>query len=150
MRRSGVRAGNGGSLRQPRYVEPLSDDVRSQTMARSATDIVHDIINAAVVDAIVALKDASKGLPNVLLRDMNAIHANTAFGDLPQAVQSAVAASVRGAFTQLQKDGYVIAEAKSVQAPARPGPRPPGSRPPEGPRGPAPRPGPRGRPRPTR
>ncbi|HEX8414835.1 MAG TPA: hypothetical protein VF637_13250 [Sphingomicrobium sp.] len=119
-------------------------------MARSATDIVHDIINAAVVDAIVALKDASKGLPNVLLRDINTIHANTAFGDLPQAVQSAVAASVRGAFTQLQKDGYVVAEAKSVQAPGRPGPRPPGSRPPDGPRGTAPRPGPRGRPRPSR
>ena len=131
-------------------VEPLSDDVRSLGMARSATDIVHDIINAAVVDAIVALKDASKGLPNVLLRDMSAIHANTAFADLPASVQSAVAASVRGAFTQLQKDGYVIAEAKSVQAPGRSGPRPPGSRPPDGPRGPAPRPGPRGRPRPSR
>jgi hypothetical protein len=42
-------------------------------MARSATDIVHDIINAAVVDAIVALKDASKGLPNALPRLQHAL-----------------------------------------------------------------------------
>ena len=90
-------------------------------MARSATEIVHDVINAAVVDAIVALKDASQGLPNALIRDLASIHANTAFGDLPSAVQKAVAASVRNAFSQLQKDGYVIAEAKSVLAtPPRP------------------------------
>jgi hypothetical protein len=90
-------------------------------MARSATEIVHDVINAAVVDAIVALKDASQGLPNALIRDLASIHANTAFSDLPSAVQKAVAASVRNAFSQLQRDGYVIAEAKSVLATA---PRP--------------------------
>lgn len=121
-------------------------------MARSATDTVHDIIAAAVVDAIVALKSASNGLPNALLRDLNAIHGNTAFADLPQAVQSVVASSVRSAFTQLQKDGYVVADAKSVRAaPGRqdfqpsgkspasgqrrsPSPRPPTSRPPRPPR----------------
>lgn len=89
-------------------------------MTKSATEIVHDIINAAVVDAIIALRVASKGLPNALLRDVNAIHANTAFGDLPEAVRSAVASSVREAFAKLQKEGYVVAEAKSVQVkPAR-------------------------------
>lgn len=87
-------------------------------MAKSATDIIQDVINAAVVDAIVALKDASQGLPNALMRDLAAIHANTAFGDLPDAVQKAVANSVRNAFTQLRKDGYTIAEARSV-APAQ-------------------------------
>jgi hypothetical protein len=85
-------------------------------MARSATEIVHGVINAAVVDAIVALKEASQGLPNALIRDLASIHANTAFSDLPPAIQKAVAASVRNAFSQLQKDGYVIAEAKSVAA----------------------------------
>ena len=50
-------------------------------MTQSATDIVRDVINAAVVDAIVALKDASQGLPNALMRDLAAIHANTAFND---------------------------------------------------------------------
>ena len=77
---------------------------------------MQDAINAAVVDAIVALKDASQGLPNALIRDLASIHANTAFTDLPMAVQKAVAASVRNAFSQFQKDGYVIAEAKSVHS----------------------------------
>ena len=84
-------------------------------MTKSATETVHDIINAAVVDAIIALRSASQGLPNALLRDVNAIHANTAFGDLHEAVRSAVAASVRDAFAKLRKEGYVVAEAKSVQ-----------------------------------
>ena len=120
-------------------------------MARSATDTVQDIINAAVVDAVVALKDAAKGLPNALLRDVNAIHANTAFADLPEAVRLAVASSVRDAFAKLRKDGYVVAEAKSLQVgSARPEPRSPGGPPLNGSRRTAPRPSPKGRPRPTR
>jgi hypothetical protein len=123
-------------------------------MARSATEIMQDVINAAVVDAIVALKDASQGMPNALLRDLGAIHANTAFADLPPAVQKAVTASVRNAFAQLQRDGYVVAEAKSV-LPSTPRPgftrdsRPPEHRPRRGPPKPG---GPRGgnrKPRPS-
>ncbi len=93
-------------------------------MAKSATEIIQDVINASVVDAIVALKGASQGLPNALLRDLNAIHANTAFGDLPPAVQKAVSTSVRDAFARLQREGYVVAEDRSVQ-PSKP--RPPGT-----------------------
>jgi cation transport regulator ChaB len=120
-------------------------------MARSATDTVQDIINAAVVDAVVALKDASKGLPNAMLRDVNAIHANTAFADLPEAVRAAVASSVRDAFAKLRKDGYVVAEAKSLQvADARQEPRSSGSPPSAGQRRPASRTSPKGRPRPNR
>ena len=69
-------------------------------MTKSATDIMQDVINAAVVDAIVALKDASQGLPNALMRDLASIHANAAFADLPPAIQKAVAASVRDAFSR--------------------------------------------------
>jgi len=58
-------------------------------MAKSATDIIQDVINSAVVDAIVALKAGAQGLPNVLLRDLNAVHSNTAFDDLPEAVKKA-------------------------------------------------------------
>ncbi|MGN6621064.1 MAG: hypothetical protein ACTHKR_08400, partial [Sphingomonas sp.] len=43
--------------------------------------------------------------------------------DLPPAIQKAVAASVRDAFSRLRKDGYVIAEAKSV-LPSTPRPAP--------------------------
>lgn len=105
-------------------------------MTKSATDIMQDIINAAVVDAIVALKDSAKGLPNALLRDMNAVHANTAFTDLPAAVQNAVAASVRDAFGKLRKEGYAIAETQPTAARPRPAAgvavtrRPGGGRPP--------------------
>ncbi|HEX8378924.1 MAG TPA: hypothetical protein VF619_00065 [Allosphingosinicella sp.] len=77
-------------------------------MRKSATDVMQDIVAAAVLDAIAALKAASKGLPNNLLRDLNAIHANTTFADLPPEVQTAVSASVRAAFSRLQKEGYSV------------------------------------------
>jgi hypothetical protein len=86
-----------------------------------------------------------------LLRDVNAIHANTAFGDLPEAVRLAVASSVRDAFTKLQKEGYVIAEAKSVQVkPARQDTRASGGVPTSGQLRSNTRPPPKGRPRPSR
>jgi len=120
-------------------------------MSRSASDTMQDINNAAIVDAIVALKDASKGLPNALLRDVNAIHANTAFADLPEAVRSTVASSVRDAFVRLRKEGYVVAEANSLMnASARREPRPSKGPPPNGLRGPVRSPSPKGRPRTTR
>jgi hypothetical protein len=120
-------------------------------MARSATESMHDIINAAVVDAIVALKDASKGLPNALLRDLNAVHANTAYADLPDAVRTAITASIRDAFAKLRKDGYVVAEVNSIQsAPVRQEPRAARPHPTAGKRPPASGPPGKGRPRPGR
>lgn len=97
-------------------------------MRKSATDVMQDIVAAAVLDAIAALKAASKGLPNNLLRDLNAIHANTTFADLPQEVQNAVSASVRAAFSRLQKEGYAV----SGGEPAAPRPPRPGGSPPAG------------------
>lgn len=78
-------------------------------MPKSATDVMQEAMLAAVVDAIIALKDASKGMPNTLLRDLNAIHANTGFADLPPALQSAIAASVRSGFNRFLKEGYSVA-----------------------------------------
>jgi hypothetical protein len=115
-------------------------------MTRSATDVMQEIVFAAVIDAVMALKQASKGLPNSLLRDINAVHANTTLADLPPELQAAIAASVRGAFTRLLKEGYSVsggqpqpprspAPVRRDARPARPAPRPPGSRP-EGPRRP--------------
>jgi hypothetical protein len=98
-------------------------------MRKSATDVMQEIVAAAVLDSIAALKTASKGLPNNLLRDLNAIHANTTFADLPAEVQNAVSASVRAAFSRLQKEGYSV----SGGEPAAPRPpRPGGSPPPAG------------------
>ena len=95
-------------------------------MRKSATDVMQEIVAAAVLDAIAALKTASKGLPNNLLRDLNAIHANTTLADLPAEVQNAVSASVRAAFSRLQKEGYSISggEPAAPRAP-RPGASPP-------------------------
>ena len=106
-------------------------------MKKSATEVMEEILYSAAIDAIVALKAGSKGLPNNLLRDMGAIHANTAFSDLPPDLRAAVSASVRGAFARLLKEGFAVAPAAEVRA-QRPA-RPPGDRP-QGPRGPG-RPG---------
>jgi hypothetical protein len=86
-------------------------------MTRSATDVMQEVLYAAVIDAIAAMKAASKGVPNTLLRDLNAIHANTTLADLPPELQASLQASVRAAFTKLLRDGYSV-------APAAPGARP--------------------------
>ncbi|HYG29096.1 MAG TPA: hypothetical protein VD887_02665 [Allosphingosinicella sp.] len=115
-------------------------------MNKSATEVMQEILFAATIDAIMALKAASKGLPNTLLRDLNAIHANTTHADLPPELQAAIAASVRSAFARLLKEGYSVAPA-GAQAPRAPRPqgelvRRGGNRPerpggpPRGPRGP--------------
>ena len=78
-------------------------------MTKSATDVMQEIIFSAVLDSIAALKTASKGLPNNLVRDIGAIHANTTFADLPAEVQASINAGVRAAFTRLLKEGYSVA-----------------------------------------
>ena len=138
-------------------------------MPRAATEVMQSILFSAVLDAIAALKAGSGGLPNNLLRDVQAIHPNVTFADLPKEVQDAIAASVRTAFTQLLKEGYAVGP-RDQMAPVRPPMRHPGgdrrgpppdrrprrNGPPKGPegRGPGPRPdgppkGPR-RPRPQK
>jgi hypothetical protein len=78
-------------------------------MTKSATDLMQEILFAAVVDSLDALKSASKGVPNTLLRDIGAIHTNATFSDLPKELQSAILASVRSAFNRLNKEGYSVA-----------------------------------------
>lgn len=91
-------------------------------MTKSATDLMQEIIFSAVIDSIQALKTASKGLPNTLLRDLNAIHANVTVADLPDDVQAAIATNVRSAFTRLLKEGYSVMPRSG--APERRGPAP--------------------------
>ncbi len=115
-------------------------------MPKSATEVMQDIVTAAVIDGIQAMKAASKGLPNNLLRDLGAIHANTAPADLPPELQAAIQASVRAAFTRLLKEGYSVSPGQPAPARDRPPPRRDGERPPPrregdrptGPRGPRP------------
>jgi hypothetical protein len=93
-------------------------------MPKSATDVMQEAMLAAVVDAIVALRTASRGVQNTLLRDLAAIHANTTFADLPAPVQSAIIASVRSGFNRLLKEGYSV----SASTGSRPSPKPEGAR----------------------
>ncbi len=93
-------------------------------MQRAANDVMQSILFSAVLDAVAALKSASGGLPNQLLRDVQAIHPNVTFADLPKELQDAIANSTRAAFTQLLKDGYAVGPRQQMQATAPDGPRP--------------------------
>lgn len=77
-------------------------------MQRAANDVMQSILFSAVLDAVAALKAGSGGLPNNLLRDVQAIHPNVTFADLPKALQDAIVASTRGAFNELLKEGYAV------------------------------------------
>jgi hypothetical protein len=95
-------------------------------MTKSATELMQEIIFAAVIDSVGALKTASKGLPNTLLRDINAIHANTTFADLPKELQATITGSVRTAFTRLLKEGYSVSTGQPPAPRASPPPFPRG------------------------
>ena len=66
-------------------------------MPKAATDVMQAIIFSAVADAFDALKAASKGVPNTMLRDIQAVHRNATFADLPKELQDAINASVPAA-----------------------------------------------------
>jgi len=103
---------------------------------------MQSIIFSAVLDGLAALKRASGGLPNQLLRDVQAIHPNVTFADLPKELQDQIAETTRAAFTQLLKEGYAVGPRQQMQqsrpldrVPERRGPGSPDRRgPPRGPR----------------
>src|SRR5438270_10865737 len=84
-------------------------------MPRAANDVMQAIIFSAVLDGIAALKRASGGLPNQLLRDVQAIHPNVTFGDLPKELQNQIAETTHAAFTQLLKEGYAVGPRQQMQ-----------------------------------
>ena len=84
-------------------------------MPRAAHDVMQSIIFSAILDGIAALKRASGGLPNQLLRDVQAIHPNVTFADLPKELQDALAESTRAAFSQLLKEGYAVGPRQQMQ-----------------------------------
>jgi hypothetical protein len=84
-------------------------------MQRPANEVMQSVIFSAVLDAVQALKGASGGLPNQLLRDVQAIHPNVTFADLPKQLQDAIAESTRTAFTQLLKEGYAVGLRQQMQ-----------------------------------
>jgi len=84
-------------------------------MQRAASDVMQSIIFSAVLDGLGALKRASGGLPNQLLRDVQAIHPNVTFADLPKELQDQIAETTRAAFTQLLKEGYAVGPRQQMQ-----------------------------------
>ena len=84
-------------------------------MPRAANDVMQSIIFSAVLDGIAALKRASGGLPNQLLRDVQTIHPNVTFADLPKELQDQIAETTRSAFTQLLKEGYAVGPRQQMQ-----------------------------------
>jgi len=84
-------------------------------MQRPANEVMQAIVFSAVLDAVQALKKASGGLPNQLLRDVQAIHPNVTFADLPKALQDAIVESTRAAFTALLKEGYAVGPRQQMQ-----------------------------------
>src|SRR5206468_8192925 len=84
-------------------------------MQRAANDVMQSIIFSAIIDAVSALKRASGGLPNQLLRDVQAIHPNVTFADLPKELQDQIAETTRAAFTQFLKEGYAIGPRQQMQ-----------------------------------
>ena len=84
-------------------------------MQRAATDVMQSILFSAVLDGIAALKRASGGLPNQLLRDVQAIHPNVTFADLPRELQDQIVESTRAAFSQLLKEGYAVGPRQQMQ-----------------------------------
>ena len=84
-------------------------------MQKAANDVMQSILFSAILDGIAALKRASGGLPNQLLRDVQAIHPNVTFADLPKELRDQIAESTRAAFTQLLKEGYAVGPRQQMQ-----------------------------------
>jgi hypothetical protein len=84
-------------------------------MPKAANDVMQSIIFSAIIDAVAALKRASGGLPNQLLRDVQAIHPNVTLADLPKELQDQIAESTRSAFTGLLKEGYAVGPRQQMQ-----------------------------------
>src|SRR3954468_16643262 len=117
----------------------MSKSTNEAKMPRAANDVMQSIIFSAILDGLAALKRASGGLPNQLLRDLPAIPPHVTFAELPKELQDAIVESTRAAFTQLLKESYAVGPRQQVQA-TRPMDRVP-ERPRHGP-GSADRPGP--------
>ena len=84
-------------------------------MPKAASDVMQSVLIAAVVEAIEALRASSGGLPNNLLRDLQGVHRNAAYADLPKALQDSINQSVRTAFNQLLKEGYAVGPKAEMQ-----------------------------------
>jgi hypothetical protein len=85
-------------------------------VSKPASEVMQNVIIAAVTEAIEALKSGAKGLPNNLLRDIQSVHPNAHFDELPKGLQDSINLSVRSAFNQLLKEGYAVGPKSEMQS----------------------------------
>jgi len=85
-------------------------------MKKSANEVVRAALFSAVVNALDAFREESGGAAQAMIRDLGAVHSNTAFTDLPESVQKALTKSTEEALRRLLKEGYVVTD-KTMQVP---------------------------------
>lgn len=76
--------------------------------AKTATEVVQDALFSAIIDAVMAVKNDAKGMPNTVLREVNAMHANSTFADLPEHVQKSIRESTKSTLNRLRKEGFSV------------------------------------------
>lgn len=89
----------------------------------SASEVLRAAIFSAFCAGIEAYRQNAGGLPNVLVRDLAAIHGNTAFSDLPEGVQKALKESTDQTFRKLLQAGYTVAPKADVRQVRKPNTR---------------------------
>jgi hypothetical protein len=104
-----------GLRRRSAVRPPAATYQGEEKVPKSASDVMQSVLISAVVEAIEALRASAGGLPNNLLRDLQGVHRNAAFADLPKALQDSVNQSVRTAFNQFLKDGYAVGPKGEIQ-----------------------------------
>lgn len=77
-------------------------------MNKPLAELMQNVMFSAVLETVTAMKQSVNNAPNMLLRDINSIHANSTFEDLPKPVQDAIKDSARNAMLSFRKEGYSI------------------------------------------
>lgn len=85
----------------------------------SANEVLRAAIFSAFCAGVEACRQNAGGAPNVLVRDLSAIHSNTSFSDLPEAVQKALRDSTDQTFRKLLQAGYSVVPKSEVKSPPR-------------------------------
>ena len=81
----------------------------------SANEAMRAAIFSAVCSVIEAYRENAGGVANVLARDLSAVHANTAQGDLPEIVQKALVESTTQTFRKLTHEGFSVVPKTEVK-----------------------------------
>lgn len=82
----------------------------------SAKEVLNAAIFSAVCAAVEAYRENASGMPNVLVRDLSAVHSNTVFTDLPEPVQKVLREATDQTFRKLMQAGYSVVPKTEVMS----------------------------------